>query len=262
MAFSPQTEDPVDRTHNKNTFARTTQTPSLDPTGESYQDFQAVFDFFNSDLITPTFGVSLPKVFITLPKSRRYKGYFHGRIWHKASDDTSRVSEIALNPIILRTDKAVCMTMCHEMIHHGQHEMPTHFGKPGKRGYHGMSFHHAMQRIGLQASATGKPGGAFTGVRMTQYLIEGGAFEQSFARYKAAGLGIRWSLIDELFHCAYPSTGTEEEEEQRNRQSKTKYACPTCQTAAWGKPGIRLGCIPCGQAMTESSTSNNGASHV
>ena len=261
----------IERTTHQQDDRRTIENLPLRPTVESYQDLELCFDFINHYLIKSVFGVELPHVVITMPQSARFMGYFHADSWHSSTNESA--SEIALNPQFFRTNKAILQTMAHEMIHHGQHHFPEAFGAPGKRGYHALSFSQAMEKIGLITSATGKPGGDRTGVKMSDYPQEGGLFEQAHTLFESLGYDIRWSSAAHLKSRVRPgdssSTGgavdaaaQAEAEKLRKRKSKTKYLCPTCQTAAWGKPGIRLGCIPCGQAMTESSTSNNGASHV
>lgn len=36
---------------------------------------------------------------------------------------------------------------------------------------------------------------------------------------------------------------------QRSARSKTKWVCPSCSDAAWGKPTLSLQCIPCAQPL-------------
>lgn len=49
-------------------------------------------------------------------------------------------------------------------------------GTPSPNGYHNKEWAYKMMEIGLHPSTTGKPGGAITGMLMSDYVIEGGPF--------------------------------------------------------------------------------------
>lgn len=40
--------------------------------------------------------------------------------------------------------------------------------------------------------------------------------------------------------------------QDKPRRAKTKYACPGCNNAVWGKPGMRISCGDCGKPFRET----------
>jgi hypothetical protein len=93
-----------------------------------------------------------------------------------------------------------------------------------------------MKEAGLWPSRTGEPGGKETGVRVTHYIIEGGCFDEAYAKLRAGGLELRWESR------VLPSAAS-------GRESKTKYTCPVCGLNAWAKPDARLVCEACSAVM-------------
>jgi hypothetical protein len=200
--------------------------PAITPL--EYGGLQAAYDHFNAAL----FSSKLGDVFITYQRKAHSAGYFSpdrfsGRI------DASGRHELALNPdgFISQTDKQICQTLVHEMVHVWQHA----FGKPSARGYHNKEWAAKMKEIGLQPSSTGMVGGKETGQRMSDYIIPGGPFERSYDKLAATG----WKLI---LQSAPRPGGT------RAPNSKVKYTCQTCGFNLWGKPGADGEALhaPCG----------------
>jgi predicted SprT family Zn-dependent metalloprotease len=149
-----------------------------------------------------------------------------------AMSDGETVAEIGLNPSTFahRTAEEILSTIAHEMVHLDQY---LH-GKPSPHGYHNREFATRMRLIGLQASATGKPGGAEVGQHMTHYIIDGGRF-QSVAR----------QLIADGWQVRYTSPVESDDDKARRvarKASKTRYTCPHCKANAWGKPGLAIIC--------------------
>lgn len=134
-------------------------------------ELQAVYRDFNNAL----FGGRLPPAVITLQRDRpRAGGYFaHGR--YKRSDGTL-IDEIAINLSRLKgaSMRFIASVLLHEMVH----LEVAHFGNPGRKGFHNQDWGRRMRRVGLQPSATGRPGGATTGVNMSHYTLAGGPFDQ------------------------------------------------------------------------------------
>ncbi|WP_425545071.1 hypothetical protein, partial [Caenispirillum bisanense] len=52
-----------------------------------------------------------------------------------------------------------------------------HHGKPGRGRYHNLEWAAKMEALRLMPSDTGAPGGKRTGDSVSDYVIEGGAFE-------------------------------------------------------------------------------------
>jgi predicted SprT family Zn-dependent metalloprotease len=197
----------------------------LRPTEEVYGELQQAYDHFNKSL----FASRLPPCLITLQRKNRTYGYFSGDRWKGARGDVR--DEIAMNPAHFETrDLAeVLSTLAHEMVHLEQH----HFGTPSRAAYHNRQWADWMERIGLMPSDTGAPGGKRTGQQMTHYIIEGGPFEGACMALVAKGFRLSWT---DLAGDARPGGKS---------GSRTKYACPSCSAAVWGKDGLRLGCMDC-----------------
>ncbi|MEO1421177.1 MAG: SprT-like domain-containing protein [Pseudomonadota bacterium] len=130
----------------------------------------ALFAGFNAEL----FGGRLPTPIITLRKQPQARGYFWFRRFR--DENGERVDEIALDAGMMRRYPVtiVASVLVHEMVHQEQ----AHFGKPDRTGGHNLEFSQMMRRIGLQTSATGRPGGPITGKNMTHFIIPGGPFDR------------------------------------------------------------------------------------
>jgi SprT-like family len=194
-----------------------------------YSGLQQAYDHFNAEL----FGGTLGDVFITYQRKAHSFGYFSpdrfsGRV------EQSGNHELALNPdaFINQTDKQVCQTLTHEMVHVWQHA----FGKPSKRGYHNAEWAAKMKGIGLQPSSTGMVGGKETGQKMMDYIIPDGPFTKAYAKLAATG----WKLNLQSAHQPGAKGGA---------NSKTKFTCSSCGQNAWGKPDLAITCEPCGIKM-------------
>jgi hypothetical protein len=201
-----------------------------DPTGDQFDAYRGAFDHFNAAL----FGGTLPRCLLNFGRhSRRTMGSFAPHRWRSGAD---RTHEISLNPDVLGRELEESMaTLVHEMVHLWQRE----FGDPGRGGYHNREWGSQMEAIGLMPSDTGEPGGKKTGQQMTHYIIAGGPFALAFAAMPA-GCRLPWL-----------SDGPEADPGGPSRPDKVKYACDGCGAAAWGKPGLRLGCLDCDRPMDE-----------
>jgi len=202
------------------------------PTAETYGDFQFAYTELNCLL----FGNRLPEVMFTLARTRHAYGYIIPEGFSPTetgeSAGTATIAEIGLNPATFadRTAEQVLSTVAHEMVHLDQYIAHT----LGSNGYHNLDFAQRMQAIGLQASDTGKPGGATTGQHMTHYVIDGGAFQAVAADLIGQGWSIRY---------ASPIESLDEKRRKAQRgASKSKYTCPGCGTNVWGKPGLSILC--------------------
>jgi predicted SprT family Zn-dependent metalloprotease len=219
----------------KTSIVRSSNKPTA-ITPVEYSGLQEAFDHFNKEL----FGDALPDVFITYQRKAHSAGYFSadrfsargGELYHH---------ELALNPdaFISQIDRQICQTLGHEMAHVWQHA----HGKPAPRGYHNKEWAAKMKAIGLQPSSTGAVGGKETGQHMSDYVVPGGPFEQSFVRLAATG----WKLNLESAHRP-AANGTS--------SSKTKFTCGSCGQNAWGKPDLHIVCGLClAQLCTDAGVS-------
>ena len=244
-----------DGTDEKGALDRTDE--KLPPALELHRDLQFQFDFLNDEIFFPLFGVRLRKVMFTLPRSRRFVGYFAYRTWGKNKAREDEVSEIAINPYFLGNSAEVLQALCHEMVHLAQAELGGAFGEPSDRGYHNKDFAGVMKTIGLMPSNIDDPERT-TGYRMTDYVIEGGAFEAARKKYVELGVSISWATIEEHDDAKSQTEAQSEEEARRQARiaaakrknaSKTKFICPVCRMNAWAKPTANLICGVCRVCM-------------
>lgn len=215
-----------------------TETPVAAPTALSFNSLQTAFDFFNREL----FGGKLPPAMILLHRKRHANGYFWAeRFGHRDLKD-QKLHEIALNPTTMRgrTDTDVLSTLVHEMCHHEQ----QCFGKPGKGAYHNAEWAIMMKRVGLQPTAIDDPKRE-TGTKVTHKIIKDDAFDKACAALLKTGFSLPYS--ERVF------TAAEKTRAKVKKASKTKYTCPSCDMAVWGKPGLSVGCIDCDEQMEEVS---------
>ena len=247
---------------------RTNETGFLRPTIEAYGDLEGGYDFFNEFLFVRAFDVRLPNVMLTMPKHKRYQGYFQHRSWSSAAGKHVCASEIALNPEFFDSLQEVCQTLVHEMVHLAQAESPEVFGKPSPRAYHNRDFARSMIKVGLMPSSTGLPGGKMTGVGMREYVIAGGPFARAYEQFVRNGYEIRWSssFVRDIppgtnsTNSADAQSSAQDRERERERErerdqkrrSKTKYSCAVCGLNAWAKPQVRLACVTCSTLMQEA----------
>jgi predicted SprT family Zn-dependent metalloprotease len=202
--------------------------PAITPI--EYRGLQQAYDHFNQDLFDQLlFGDELPDVFITYQRRSHSRGYFSPDRF-AARGGVGGKHELALNPdhFYGRSDEEICSTLVHEMMHHWQHAN----GTAPKRAYHNKEWAAQMKSIGLLPSNTGAVGGKETGSQMSHYILEGGAFQQSFKKLAASG----WKLNLQSAPVSGPKGG---------RNSKTKFTCSECGQNAWGKPDLAVICMHC-----------------
>jgi predicted SprT family Zn-dependent metalloprotease len=215
----------LDRAKQKSRSGR--QDP--DPTGDQFGAYGQVFDYFNRIL----FDGHLPRIILNFSRRAKSMGFFAAERWRQGAEHTH---EISLNPDVLDRPLLESMqTLVHEMVHLWQHE----FGRPSRRGYHNSEWAGQMEVIGLMPSTTGKPGGGRTGQKMSDYVIEGGPFDNAF-RAMPPEYQLPWSSGGPV--------------RKPNRNDKVKYVCRSCgRIALWGKAGQDVACRHCGERLQWTS---------
>jgi hypothetical protein len=210
------------------------------PTVATYNEFQEAYSYFNESL----FDRTLPDCLITLAHQAGSYGYF--RCEPFVNRDGERTDEISLNPRFFasRTDRGVLSTLVHEMAHLEQ----SHFGKPGRTGYHNRQWANKMIHLGLYPSNTGQPGGRETGYSMTHYIVESGPFDITCGRLLSSGFHLSWAEGESIKGNSPPSTSPALTG-LVDSSNRWKYTCPRCRNNAWGKPKMRLVCGGCMVAM-------------
>jgi hypothetical protein len=211
---------------------------SIEPTKETYDQFQEAYAYFNRAL----FEGQLPNCLITLQRNKRSYGYFCGDRFGRA--DGLVTDEIALNPryFHVRPVADVLSTLVHEMEHLWQH----HCGKPGRGGYHNREWAQRMKAIGLHPSSTGKEGGQETGDSVSHYIVSAGPFEVAANELLMTGFAIAWTEKPPETDTA-PVKGGEGPDQEPKSGKRVKYTCPCCRLNAWAKHRVQL---VCGRDMT------------
>lgn len=205
------------------------------PTKTQYAEIDFAYGWFNEEL----FGGELPYCLLTMNRKAKAHGYFCGDRF-QTRDGLTVTDEIALNPDSMRDrdDRASLATLVHEMVHLWQHR----FGEPPRKSYHDRQWALKMREVGLIPSSTGEPGGKETGSRVTHYIEEGGRFAASFAALVATG----WTM-------PFIQTPGDAARAAKQKASKTKFCCPSCEQAAWGKPTLKIICSECDELMVAAT---------
>ena len=236
------------------------------PTSEAYAELQVAFDHFNSAI----FEGALPSCLISLRSDGGSIGYFSGgRFVGRATGEL--IDEIALNagyfgicPI-----REIMQTLVHEMVHQWQH----HFGTPGRGRYHNREWADKMEAIGLMPSDTGAAGGKRTGDSVSDYVIDGGRFDDACRDLLTRDYTLSWldrfppkppspnaltsaddGLRDAVRLMTFSQGGA-----KPNKSNRVKYRCPICCAQAWGKPGLQLLCGMDGHRATPFEALNEQA---
>lgn len=210
----------------------------ISPTRQNYGTLESAYAHFNQTM----FGGTLPDCLITVQRQKGAYGYFSGDRFGRVGSPDQTTDEIALNPVHFHTVpiEILLSTLVHEMVHLWQYR----FGKRPRRGYHDKQWAAKMREVGLIPSDTGAPGGKETGQKMGDYIEAGGRFERAVKEWLAENSNGRSILY-------HDRVGDEEATRRRKKKaaSKTKYTCPDCDTAAWGKPNLFLICGDCETRM-------------
>ena len=208
-------------------------------TSTTYARIEQAYDFLNKEF----FEGQLPDCLITLQRSSRSEGYYRKDSFIDRKNHERHVDEIALNPSVfrLRSEMEILSTLAHEIIHLWQ----FHYGHPPRGGYHNREWANKMESIGLMPSSTGKVDGKRTGQKMSDYVIANGIFEKKIKRYLENQTCIQWQTGVSV----KPKEG--EVEVVVVKKKKIKYLCPSCNQAAWAKPGTKLICGQCEEAMQD-----------
>ena len=209
------------------------------PSEQTYVPLFEAFNFFNREL----FNVTLPDVLVTLQRKARTFGYFSRDRFAELKGD-ARAHEIAMNPAHFRqrSPKDTCSTLVHEMVHLQQ----ECFGKPTRAGYHNREWARMMREIGLQPSSTGAPGGKETGYQMDHYIVAGGPFDASYARFETMGQTIGWGDAVTA-PSAYGGGGAGAGMvEGCPKPKRLKFVCLGCDQNVYGSLKTAVRCDRCG----------------
>ena len=196
------------------------------PTVEQYGAFQKAYDYFNNALWS---GRLAPCVLVFTRRKSKTRGHFANAAW---SGERGVTHEISLTADILKSRdlRATFGTLVHEMAHQWQFD----FGNPGRPGYHNAEWGTEMDRVGLAPTSTGLPGGKRTGTRVTHLIVEGGPYDQAFAR------------MPEEAKLPWLTGGDDGKEKPPAPPSKVKYSCKCPKMNIWGRPYLEnICCVDC-----------------
>lgn len=224
------------------------------PTLEAYGEWQLAFNYFNDRL----FDGELPNTLITLTRRHGALGYFCERAFQNR--DGAIAHEIAMNPAWFQQqgDASTFSTLVHEMCHcwrfvYGQRNRKGGFGSPG---YHDARWADKMVSIGLMPSDTGKPGGRRTGYHMSDYVIEGGAFDLACREWLISGNGVNWRdhrpTADEAPSPVFVPDGDVGGRANAPRNTRARFICPNRHEKVWARPSAKLKCGWCDAWMERS----------
>tara|TARA_R110002049_G_scaffold285233_1_gene466037 strand:+ start:8345 stop:9055 length:711 start_codon:yes stop_codon:yes gene_type:complete len=208
----------------------------LKPTPELYDALQEAYEFLNVAL----FDGSLLNCVITLQRRNRAYGYFSPMRFERRNGPSR--DEIALNPSYFPTRSLAdtLATLAHEMVHLWQ----SHYGKPGRRGYHNREWADKMRVIGLQPSSNGAVGGRETGDTMSHYILPDGQFITAIETLKRQGFRLEWSeSIHYRSAAAEPDSGESAGESENKSGKRVKYTCPGCGLNAWARHNAQIKCM-------------------
>ncbi len=224
------------------------------PTLEIAAEWQGYFKIFNELL----FDNTLPDCVITFTENPLAQGYFCAEAFKDRKGATAH--KIALNPIyFVIGDAESYATLVHEMAHMWRHLFGprNRKGGYGAPGYHDVVWADKMQSIGLMPSSTGRPGGARTGFSMSDYPIEGGAFDLACRELMIAGHTVNWREGRDLeWTTSSPNDGPNPRDDvarpkpkPRRGSTRACFVCAGCGLRAWSRPTARLSCTDCAQPM-------------
>lgn len=223
--------------------------PSYSPTEEQFTALNKAYKYFNRAL----FQNKLPGCILNFSRKKNTHGFLAPSRWRRVNEVDKYIHEISLTPYTLyREPELVFSTLVHEMVHLWQWE----FGSPSRNGYHNKEWAEKMEEVGLVPSHTGKEGGKKTGQAMTHFIKEDGVYQRLFRKIPKSYLlpftSIEGDLIKSMLKGQQGSSGSKSNPAlaKKNRlissgRKKTKYNCKSCNTNVWGKPNLKLKCIPC-----------------
>lgn len=245
-------------------YAKNANDPPLKPSLEITTALQKLFDILNERLVVPYLRDkngsplgAVPDCVITaqaLPEGA--KGYAAGQVWGNQHGTVLDQITLVFPAHRWSDPKDVAATLVHEMMHVKQNA----HGKRSKKtpGYHNRQFCDWLKPLGIQTSTTGGPDGKEVGVKMGQYVIEGGPFDLVMDQIVSEGFSIPW---DSMFKTdgSMPSfrgtstRGSSSEDtsttnarpivrKRRKDSSKTKFVCENCEAFVRGAPTNEVGC--------------------
>jgi len=253
------------------------------PTEEAYKELQDAYDFYCDQL----FDNALPSCMITFQREKKTMGYFAPRRF--VNREGSITDEIALNPEYFAVIPMVeiLQTLVHEMAHQWQFHLGQHKSRSGYHNAEWAAKMEAIGLMpsdtgGPGGKKTGQSmgdyiigGGRFDQVTRNILLPAGFAiswFDRHHVLLPQPAAVLETAAVVLATTSSAPgsqpelfATAAEEQMYQppatlhgnlslvtpsgENRSNRTKYVCPECKLALWGKPNARVGCLDCNLAM-------------
>ncbi len=226
---------------------------TIKPTKEMSEALQSIRDYLNMAL----FEGMLPECFITLTRNKNVIGGYHSaKQWENEKGD--KVAEIGINSnFVVNGDQVTLMNvLIHELLHLDQYAK----GTQGRAGYHNQDFADRCKALGLEVTCHDKGReGKETGTAVSTQLTHGGAAQQAIANCDI-DLPFWTSDIIDIDGEGNPTKGEAPAQQGQivpapkakakgASGSRTKFVCPVCGAAAWGKATLFLICGQCTETM-------------
>lgn len=227
---------------------------TLEPTLEMAQSLQEITNYLDAYL----FNGELPPCYITLTRNNKVIGGYHATDqWENEHGDN--VPEIGINSNLLAEPDPLVLynVLIHELIHL---EL-SHKGQSGRVGYHNQAFAQRCDEIGLdiQVHDKGAKDGQRTGQAVSTSLKPNGKAEKAIASIPT-DLAYTAKHVLDIDDNGNPEQGSKPKiipapapaPEKKSAGTRTKYQCPQCGLAMWGKAGASVLCGQDMQTMIES----------
>ncbi|SFJ30608.1 SprT-like family protein [Caulobacter sp. UNC279MFTsu5.1] len=217
---------------------------------EGYQEVEMAYDHFNREL----FDGGLPGcVFTFRHRANTMICFVANRSVQYCSVEAG--GEVAINPQYLSV--VPLLEVAAALVHEAAHVWQWRFGTPSRQGYHNREWAQKMEEIGLMPSDTGKPGGRKVGQKIGAYPIAGGRFLAACETLFTEDFRAAWR---NRFSADWPHGRPGKRRSsppahpvfqlKRPHKTRTKFTCEECRVNVWGKPTLRIVCVPCDKLMT------------
>ncbi len=233
----------------------TNDTQAIEPTVAMAKSLQEITDYLDALL----FEGKLPPCYVTLTRNNKVIGGYHSKDqWENTEGD--KIPEIGINSNLIAEGDP--LTLYNVLIHELIHLELSHNGTGGRVGYHNKAFAARCHDMDLEIKCHDKNAreGQETGQAISTHLIEGGKAEQAIAQIPT-DLAYHTSKVIDIDANGQPQEGAAPKtaplpkappQPKKQGGKRSKYVCPTCGLAMWGKSFANVICGDCGLNMIAS----------
>lgn len=221
---------------------------SIEPTLEMANSLQEITDYLDALL----FNGELPPCYVTLTRNNNVIGGYHSdKQW--TNEEGEQVPEIGINSNLLAEGDP--LTLYNVLLHELIHLELTHKGTHGRVGYHNKVFASRCHELGLSIKCHDKNAkeGQQTGQKISTDIIPGGLAEKAIANIPTT-LAYHTTNVIDIDGNGEPVPVPPEDIKREPKPAKksgkrTKYVCPQCGLALWGKADANVICGDCSRTM-------------